>query len=127
MIAWLYSSQIFLATVVGIVTLIMGFANRKPSGISIGALALVQLALIIQLVVSTVIVIAGERAKLDTVEFFAYLIVALMIPVGAAFWALIERTRWSTVVIGVGALTVAVMLVLSLVVHLPLTFRPSKF
>jgi hypothetical protein len=45
------------------------------------------------------------------VEFFAYLIVALLIPLGAAFWALIERTRWSTVVIGVGALTVAVMLV----------------
>ncbi len=111
MITWLYSSQLVLATAVGIVTLIFGFANRKPSGISIGALALVQLALIIQLVVSTVLVIAGERAKLDTVEYFAYLIVALMIPVGAAFWALIERTRWSTVVIGVGALTVAVMLV----------------
>lgn len=111
MIAWLYSAQLFLATAVGIVTLIMGFANRKPSGISIGALALVQLALIIQLVASIVLVIAGERAKQDTVEFFAYLIVALMIPVGAAFWALIERTKWSTVVIGVGALTVAVMLV----------------
>jgi hypothetical protein len=45
------------------------------------------------------------------VEFFAYLVVALMIPVGAVFWALIERSRWATVVLGVGALTVAVMLV----------------
>jgi hypothetical protein len=111
MIAWLYSSQLFLATAVGLVALVMGLANRKPSGISIGALAAVQLALIIQLGVSIVLVIVGERAKQDTVEFFAYLIVALMIPVAAAFWALIERTRWSTVIIGVGALTVAVMLV----------------
>ncbi len=111
MIAWFYSAQLIFATAVGLLALGFGFAKRKPSGISIGALALVQLALLVQLVASIVLVIAGEQAKQDTVEFFAYLIVALLIPLGAAFWALIERTRWSTVVIGVGALTVAVMLV----------------
>ena len=111
MIAWLYSTQLFLATAVGLMTIVMGLAKRKPSGISIGAIALVQVGLLVQLVASIVLVISGERAKQDTVEFFAYLIVALMIPVAAAFWALIERSRWSTVVLGVGALTVAVMLV----------------
>ncbi|BDS50166.1 hypothetical protein [Rhodoluna lacicola] len=111
MIAWLYSAQLFLATAVGLMTIVMGLAQRKPSGISIGAIALVQVGLLVQLVASIVLVISGERAKQDTVEFFAYLIVALIIPVAAAFWALIERSRWSTVVLGVGALTVAVMLV----------------
>jgi hypothetical protein len=47
----------------------------------------------------------------DTVEFYAYLLVAIMVPVGAGFWALVERNRWSTVILGVAALTVAVMLV----------------
>ena len=111
MIAWLYNAQLFIATAVGLLGLVLGLAKRKPSGLSIGALALVQLALVVQLVASIVIVIAGERAKQDTVEFFAYLLVALLIPIGAGFWALIERTRWSTVIMGVGALTVAVMLV----------------
>ena len=111
MIPWLYSAQLVLATSAGIVCLLLGLARRKPSGISIGVLALVQFALIAQLIASIALVISGERAKLDTVEFFAYLIVALMIPLAAAFWALIERTRWSTVIMGVGALTVAVMLV----------------
>lgn len=111
MISWLYSAQLVIATAVGIVALILGLAKRKPSGFSIGALALVQIGLLVQLVASIALVLYGERAKQDTVEFFAYLIVALMIPLGAAFWALIERTRWSTVIIGVGALTVAVMLV----------------
>ena len=111
MITWFYSAQLFLDTAVGLFALTLGLVKRKPSGLTIGALALVQLTLLIQLVASIVIVISGERAKQDTVEFFAYLIVALLIPVGAAFWALIERTRWSTVIMGVGALTVAVMLV----------------
>ena len=111
MISWLYSSQLFLAITAGSLTLILGLAKRKPSGISIGALAIVELGLLVQLIASIAMVISGERAKLDTVEFFAYLIVALMIPIGAAFWALIERTRWSTVILGVGDLTVAVMLV----------------
>lgn len=111
MISWLYTAQLFLATAVGLLALIMGLVKRKPSGITISALALVQIALVIQLIASIAIVISGQRAKLDTVEFFAYLIVALMIPIAAAFWALIERTRWSTVIMGVGALTVAVMLV----------------
>jgi hypothetical protein len=111
MIEWLYVGQLFLATAVGLLTIVLGLSKRKPSGLSIGALAMVQLGLIVQLITSIVLVISGARAKQDTVEFFAYLIVALMIPLAAAFWALIERTRWSTVIMGVGALTVAVMLV----------------
>lgn len=111
MIEWLYSLQLIVATTAGALAVILGLAKRKPSNLSLGALALVELGLIVQLVVSIVLVILGQRAQSDTVEFFAYLVVALMVPVGAAFWALIERTRWATVVLGVGALTVAVMLV----------------
>lgn len=111
MIDWLYNSQLFVYTAVGLLAIGLGLAKRKPSGLTIGALALVQLGLLVQLVLSIVLVIGGDRAKQDTVEFFAYLIVALLVPLAAALWALIERTRWSTVVIGVGALTVAVMLV----------------
>jgi hypothetical protein len=52
-----------------------------------------------------------KRQVLDTWEFFGYLIVAIMVPVGAAIWALVERSRWSTVIMGAGVLTVVVMLV----------------
>lgn len=111
MIDWLYQAQLWLATGIGLLCLILALAKRKPSAISIGALALLQLGLVGQLIASIVLVIAGQQAKQDTVEFFAYLIVAMMIPVAAVFWSLIERTRWSTFVLAVAALTVAVMLV----------------
>jgi hypothetical protein len=112
MIEWFYLAQLAAVTLIGALLVSMGLlAKRKPSGFSVGATALVELLLLAQLVVSIALVVSGASAKQDTVEFFAYLIVALMIPIGAAFWALIERTRWSTVVLGVAGLTVAVMLV----------------
>jgi hypothetical protein len=60
---------------------------------------------------SIVLVLMGQQAKVDTWEFFGYLFVALMIPAGGAFWALLERSKWSTVVLGATSLTLAVMLV----------------
>lgn len=111
MVDWLYSAQLAVGVIAGLFAIVMGLAKRKPSGYTVGALGLVELGLLIQLAVSISLVFLGERAKQDTFEFFAYLIVALMVPVGAVFWALVERSRWSTVVLGIGALTVAVMLV----------------
>ncbi|BDS48827.1 hypothetical protein [Rhodoluna sp. KAS3] len=111
MIDWFYSVSLAVSVVSGIWAVALGLFKRKPSLFSLVPLALVQVLLVIQLAISISLVVLGERAKQDTVEFFAYLIVALMVPLAAGFWALIERSKWSTVVIGVGALTVAVMLV----------------
>lgn len=107
---WFTNLQIVLSTLVGIFTIVLGFAKRKPSLVSLGALAVVELAILTQLVLSIALVSGGSRAETDTVEFFSYLMVALIIPIAAGFWALVERNRWSTMVLGVAALTVAIML-----------------
>jgi hypothetical protein len=106
-----FQIEAWTAFAVGLILLGFGMARRKPSLISLGALAFIQLGLVVQLISSIILVAGGARAKTDTVEFFAYLLVAMIVPLGAAFWALIERTRWSTFVLGVGSLTVAIMLV----------------
>lgn len=111
MIEWYFSAASYATLAAGLVAIVLGLFRRKPSGFSISLSAIVLIALLIQLIISIVLVLSGQQAKTDTVEFFAYLIVALMVPIGAAFWALLDRTRWSTVVLGVGSLTVAVMLV----------------
>jgi hypothetical protein len=38
-----------------------------------------------------------------------YLVSAVLLPIGAVLWALLERSRWRTVILGVAALAVAVM------------------
>lgn len=111
MIDWWSWAQIWFATAGGLLLVFMGLVGRKPSGFSISLVALCEGALLSQLALSSVLVATGQRAALDTLEFFGYLLVALMVPVGAGLWALVERTKWSTVVLGAGMLTVAVMLV----------------
>ena len=110
MIGWLLGLQVVVDLVVALILVILGTLKRKPSRISIGSFALVELGLLVQAVTSIVLVVGGAQAKQDTVEFFAYVFVALIIPIGAGFWALVERTRWSTLIMAAAALTVVVML-----------------
>lgn len=110
MIDWLTSAQIIAGLAIGLILLILGVAKRKPSNLSIGLFSLVEAGLLVQVIVSLTLVIGGARAKTDTVEFFAYLFVALVVPLGAAFWALVERTRWSTMILAAAALTVVIMI-----------------
>ena len=83
--------------------------KRKPSMFTLVPIALIEVLLLAQLVITIVFVIQGETGKGDIVELFGYLFVALMVPVGAVFWSLIERTRTSNIVLAVAAFTIAVM------------------
>jgi hypothetical protein len=111
MIDLLFQIQLWVYFAAGLFALLLGLVGRLPSLVSIGALAITELGLLIQLVVSIVLVANGAQAKQDTFEFFGYLVVALLVPPAVALWALVERTKWSTVILGAGAITVAVMLV----------------
>jgi hypothetical protein len=110
MFEWAYQTQFALAIAAGLFCIFLGLINRPPSWWSVGAVALVEGLLLVQLAVTIAVVISGGQAKGDTVEFFGYILTALIIPPAAVGWAIVDRGRWSTVVLGVSALTVAVML-----------------
>lgn len=111
MVEWFFLTQSWFALAAGLLLVLIGLIGRIPSGFSIALVAISELGLLIQLGLSVVLVLAGQQAKIDTLEFFGYLLVALMIPAGGAFWALLERGKWSTVVMGAALLTLSVMLV----------------
>jgi hypothetical protein len=111
MIEWFFLAQSWFALGAGLLLVLMGLLGRIPSGFSISLVAISELALVIQLSLSIVLVFMGQQARVDTLEFFGYLLVALMIPAGGAIWALLERGKWSTVVMGAALLTLSVMLV----------------
>lgn len=111
MIEWFENAQVGVAIVAGLLCLVLGLAGRSPNDVTLGATALVELLLIGQLVVSLVAPAAGNLPTGSGLEFWVYLLSAVLIPPAAIFWALIDRNRWSTAILGVACLAVAVMLV----------------
>ncbi|WP_312168912.1 hypothetical protein [Microbacterium sp.] len=109
MILWLTILQVSVAVAAGAFCLVLGLVGRRPSDYSVGALALVELLLIVQVVAAIVAPFAGNPPTGDLLEYWVYLVSAVLLPIGAVLWALMERSRWSTVILGVAALAVAVM------------------
>nr|WP_201469508.1 hypothetical protein [Microbacterium hydrocarbonoxydans] len=109
MILWFTIVQVIVAVAAGSFCLVLGLVGRRPSDFSVGALALVELLLIVQVVVAIVAPLAGNPPTGDLLEYWVYLVSAVLLPVGAVLWALMERSRWSTVILGVAAFAVAIM------------------
>ena len=110
MIEFFYLVLVWYSVAVGIALLGAGLFGARPGPVSIMATAGVEAGLLIQLLISIALVFSGQRAETDTLEFFGYLIVAIIVPLAAGFWGLAERTKYSMMVLGAAALTVAVML-----------------
>ena len=110
MILWFTVIQLVVAVAAGLLCLVLGFAGKRPNDWTVGSLALIELLLIVQVVMAIVSPFAGNPALGDPLEYGVYLVSAVLLPIGGAVWALLERSRWSTVIMGVVALSLAVMI-----------------
>jgi len=70
--------------------------------------AVVEGGLVLQVLVAGYLTARGDGPD-DAVTFWGYLVTALLLLPVAAAWAFAERTRWSSVVLLVAALTIVVM------------------
>ncbi|MCS5719309.1 hypothetical protein N1027_14320 [Herbiconiux sp. CPCC 205763] len=109
MIEWFTIVQVAVALAAGLLCVVLGLAGRKPNDLTLGAAALVELLLIVQLFVAIFSPLFGNDPRGSLLEFYIYLISAVLLPIAGGFWALIERSRWSTVILGAVCLAVAVM------------------
>ncbi len=109
MILWFSIAQVVVAVVAGLVAIVAGLAGRRPSDLTVGGLALVELLLLAQVVVAIAAPLMGNTPTGSVLEFWVYLVSAALLPPASVLWALLERSRWSTVIMGVAALAVAVM------------------
>ena len=110
MIEWFTTIAIIVSFVAGLAALVLGSIGRKPDDYSVLPTAAVALVLIVQIAIGLVAPFVGNEPTGDLVEWWIYLVVALVLPVTAIAWALVDRSRWATVVMGVASLAVAVML-----------------
>jgi len=108
-IAWFEYVQIAVAVAAGLFALVLGLAGRRPNDYTLGAAALVEVLLIAQVVVALIAPAVGNSPTGSLLEFWVYLGSAVLIPPAAVLWALVDRDRWSTAVLGVACLAIAVM------------------
>lgn len=98
-----------VALAAGLLCVVLGLLGKRPADATLLSLVLVEVLLIAQIVLALLAPAFGNTPTGNPAEFWVYLVTAAVIPPLAVIWALTERTRWSTVVLGVGALAVAVM------------------
>lgn len=109
MIDTLAQVLIGVSLAVGAWCLVTGLLNRSVGTSHLVALAVLEVTLLAKMGMAIAMLLAGERPA-DMATFIGYLIGSpLVLPV-AAFIALAERTRWGSVVAGVGCLVVPVLI-----------------
>jgi hypothetical protein len=110
MIDILTTIGIAIGLVAGLLCIALGLAGRRPADLTLGATVVLEIYLLVQVVVAAVAPASGNTPTGSALEFWVYLVTAVLIPPIAVFWALVERTsRWSTVILGVACLAVVVM------------------
>lgn len=109
MIEWYTYVVVAIAVAAGLLAIGLGLAGRAPADITMGATALVELLLVVQLVISLLSPVFGNFPTGSLLEFWIYLVSVILVPPLAVLWGLLERNRWSTVVLGVACLAAAVM------------------
>ncbi|MEU3272516.1 hypothetical protein ABZ639_16865 [Saccharomonospora sp. NPDC006951] len=83
--------------------------NRPPKKPLLTGLAVIEVLLLAQVVISVVLLIGGDRPG-SMVTFIAYLVGSLLVLPIATVWALAERTRSATAILGVACVTVPVLI-----------------
>ncbi|WP_237233698.1 MULTISPECIES: hypothetical protein [Rothia] len=82
------------------ICLIRFFRGAAPDDWSQGSVIVLEAFLIIYLVGSIIMQAVMGGPNGDWLEYYGYLLTAMIIPVGTFIWSLAERTHWSTLVLG---------------------------
>ncbi len=97
---------------VGLVIFVAGAAlaglGKAPGRVVLGLSVLLEVVVVVQVVWAVVAMVGGRRPA-ELLTFSLYLLGIVVVMPLVVTWSLAERTRWSNLVVAVGALTVVAM------------------
>lgn len=110
MIDWLMIAQAILLGVLGLGVAVAGLMRKPFNDWALAAAAIAFVTLVVQVVASIAGPFFGSVPTGDPLEYWVYLISAVLIPPAAVMWALVDKQgEWQTLIVGVGILACAVM------------------
>ena len=90
--------------------LLMTALNRRMDIGLLAALGVLEILLLVLVGLIVAKLAEGERPA-SPATLIGYLIAMPLVPVAAAFWGLLERSRWGSAVVAVAGLVAAVLMV----------------
>ncbi len=108
MIDGLASAVEAVSLLVGLGTIALALADRRPLTLLAYGLVLVEVAALVQVVVAIVQAVRGERPT-EVATFLGYALTSLLVPPVGALWALSDKSKWGTGAAGVASLVLAVL------------------
>lgn len=105
---WFWASAI-LGAISCLICVIQAIRGREPDDFSQGSVLVLEAFLLVYVVGSIVLGIVGPAPSGSALEYWGYLLTALLIPAGTFVWSLVERSRWSTLVLAAAGPVVTVM------------------
>jgi hypothetical protein len=90
--------------------LLMTALDRRMGIVMLAALGVLEILLLVQVGV-IVARLAGGQHPAGLATLVGYLIATPLVPAAAAFWGLLERSRWGPAVIAAAGLVAAVLMV----------------
>lgn len=92
-----------------LICLVQFLRGREPDDFSQGSVLVLEAFLVVYLIGSIVMQIVTDGPGGSAVEYYGYLLTAMLIPAGTFIWSLSERTRWSTLMLAVTGPILVVM------------------
>lgn len=99
-----------VSVLVGLVTIALAVADRRPLERIAAGLVAVEAAAVVQVLVAVVQAIRGERPD-EALVFVGYALTSLLVPPAGALWALSDKSKWGTAAAGISSLVLAVLTV----------------
>lgn len=111
MIDWFTWTIVGVSLAVGLTCIGFTVAGKGPRDLTVLGVVLVELLVIAQIVMAIIAPGAGNPPTGNPLEFWMYLVTAAIIPPAAIVWALMERTRWGSLILAVAGLAICIMTV----------------
>jgi hypothetical protein len=104
----------YAALIVGlastVICVVAAVRRLGPNDVTILSVAAVELVLLVYLVGSIIGSVTGAGPAGPAIEFWGYVLTALVLPVGAVYWSLLERSFWSNYVLAAPGIVVFIMM-----------------
>jgi hypothetical protein len=111
MIEWLTVGSVTCAAVAGLISIVSGIRGNPPRDLTVLGTLSVTGVLVVLIVSAIIQPLVGNPPGGDALEFWLYLVTALAMTIGVTLWALVDRTRFATIGMGIVSLSIAVMIV----------------